>query len=59
MPETTQFDNLNAENLHELAAQIKQWGEDLGFQQVAIVNPNLDEASQRLRLWLDKAIKAV
>ena len=55
MPETTQFDNLNAETLHELAAQIKQWGEDLGFQQVAIVNPNLDEASQRLRLWLDNS----
>ena len=55
MPETKQFDNLDSQSLQELATNIKYWGEDLGFQQVAIVKPNLDEASQRLRLWLDNS----
>ena len=55
MPETTQFDNLDAASLQQLATNIKHWGKDLGFQQVAIVKPNLDEASQRLRLWLDNS----
>ena len=53
MPETKHFDNLDPQSLQQLAEDIKNWGEDLGFQQVAIVKPNLDEASQRLRLWLD------
>ena len=53
MPETKHFDNLDPQSLQQLADNIKNWGEDLGFQQVAIVKPNLDEASQRLRLWLD------
>ena len=55
MPETKQFDNLDSQSLQELATNIKHWGEGLGFQQVAIVKPNLDEASQRLRLWLDNS----
>ena len=53
MSETNQFDNLDKKALKDLAEKIKSWGESLGFQQVAIVKPNLDEASQRLRLWLD------
>ena len=55
MPETKQPDNLDKAFLQELANNIKYWGESLGFQQVAIVKPNLDKASQRLRLWLDKS----
>jgi len=55
MLETIQPDNLDPESLQELANNIKHWGESLGFQQVAIVKPNLDEASQRLRLWLDNS----
>ncbi|MCS5587645.1 MAG: tRNA epoxyqueuosine(34) reductase QueG [Porticoccaceae bacterium] len=53
MSETDQFDNLDPKTLEDLAQKIKLWGESLGFQQVAIVKPNLDRASQRLRLWLD------
>jgi epoxyqueuosine reductase len=55
MPETKQFNNLDEQTLQQLATNIKYWGQDLGFQQVAIVKPNLDEASQRLRLWLDNS----
>jgi epoxyqueuosine reductase len=55
MPETKQFNNLDEQSLQQLATNIKYWGQDLGFQQVAIVKPNLDEASQRLRLWLDNS----
>ena len=36
-----------------LAAQIKGWGRELGFQQVAITDIDLDQASQRLQQWLD------
>ncbi|MDM3871557.1 tRNA epoxyqueuosine(34) reductase QueG [Porticoccus sp. W117] len=38
----------------ELAQQIKTWGQELGFQQVAITDVDLSEAGQRLRDWLDK-----
>jgi epoxyqueuosine reductase len=55
MLETTKYDNLDALSLQELANNIKDWGEGLGFQEVAIVKPDLDEASQRLRLWLDNS----
>lgn len=55
MLETTENDNLDSQSLHQLADNIKDWGMDLGFQQVAIVKPNLDEASQRLRIWLNNS----
>ena len=37
-----------------LAQQIKQWGLDLGFQQVGISDTALDEAEQHLQHWLAK-----
>ena len=38
----------------ELAQQIKIWGRELGFQQVAITDIQLDQAAERLNTWLDK-----
>lgn len=37
----------------KLAADIKRWGQDLGFQQVGITNTQLDEAEVHLMTWLD------
>lgn len=39
---------------HHLARQIKTWGRELGFQQVAITDTHLDKAADRLNQWLDK-----
>ena len=52
MLETTENDNLDSQSLHQLADNIKDWGMDLGFQQVAIVEPDLNQASARLNKWL-------
>ncbi|WP_419964465.1 tRNA epoxyqueuosine(34) reductase QueG [Pantoea vagans] len=41
-------------DLHELAQQIKQWGLDLGFQQVGITDTDLSAEEPRLQEWLDK-----
>ncbi len=38
----------------QLAQTIKQWGQELGFQQVGIADRNLKQASQQLQVWLDK-----
>lgn len=40
--------------MHELAAQIKQWGVDLGFQQIGITNTDLSHYEQRFHDWLAK-----
>ena len=40
-------------SLHELAIKIKNWGADLGFQQVAIIRPDLSEASKNLQKWIN------
>ncbi len=37
----------------KLAADIKLWGQALGFQQVGITNTRLDEAEAHLMAWLD------
>jgi len=37
----------------QLAQQIKQWGNDLGFQQVAITDTELNVAGDRLNKWLE------
>ena len=42
----------NPENLANLAAQIKQWGQDLGFQQVGITDTDLSQAETYLDNWL-------
>lgn len=45
------------EKLADLAKNIKAWGETLGFQQVAISKPNLQQASERLLQWLEKGFQ--
>ncbi|MFQ6004112.1 MAG: tRNA epoxyqueuosine(34) reductase QueG [Woeseia sp.] len=39
-------------DLHKLAAHIKEWGEELGFQQIGISDIDLEQADQRLTQWL-------
>lgn len=41
-------------NLQQLAQQIKQWGRDLGFQQVGISNTDLRAEESKLQTWLEK-----
>ncbi|WP_394753866.1 tRNA epoxyqueuosine(34) reductase QueG [Crenothrix sp.] len=45
--------DLTTHNNH-LAEQIKQWGLELGFQQVGIADTNLSDAEQHLQRWLAK-----
>ena len=44
----------NINDLELLATKIKSWGNDLGFQKISIVKPNLDRASHKLKIWLDR-----
>ncbi|MCK0537503.1 tRNA epoxyqueuosine(34) reductase QueG [Alcanivorax quisquiliarum] len=37
----------------ELAAQIRQWGQELGFQQVGIADTDLTHAEAQLHAWLE------
>lgn len=41
-------------DLIKLAADIKRWGRELGFQQVGIADINLTDAEVRLQQWLEK-----
>ncbi len=41
-------------NLNQLAADIKVWGSELGFQQVGITDIDLGDAEARLQAWLAK-----
>lgn len=41
-------------NFQQLAEQIKQWGSDLGFQQIGITDTDLSEAKKHLVAWLQK-----
>lgn len=41
-------------DLAQLARQIKDWGNELGFQQVGITDTNLSEAERQLMAWLDQ-----
>ncbi len=43
----------NDNQMHELANRIRQWGKELGFQQVAITDTRLDEAAATLQAWLE------
>ena len=52
MPDNPSTQHLTAQQLEQLAEQIKDWGASLGFQQVAIVEPDLQKASERLKQWL-------
>ncbi|MDD1612771.1 MAG: tRNA epoxyqueuosine(34) reductase QueG [Methylococcaceae bacterium] len=42
------------EQMQRLATRIKQWGMELGFQQVGIADTDLDQAEQHLTAWLGK-----
>ncbi len=44
--------------MHELPQQIKQWGYELGFQQVGITDTRLQLAEQRLDEWLAQGYHA-
>ncbi len=44
--------------INELSQQIKQWGMDLGFQQVGITDTHLQQAEQRLASWLAQGYHA-
>lgn len=41
-------------DLQQLAEQIKQWGRDLGFQQVGICDTDLSAEEPKLQAWLNK-----
>ena len=45
---------LSDENLTILATSIKQWGKQLGFQQIGISDLSLDKHRQHYLEWLDK-----
>jgi epoxyqueuosine reductase len=47
---------LGSERLAELAARIKSWGAELGFQQVGICDTELGEHEQRLEQWLQEGL---
>ena len=44
---------LSPTGLAELAAQIRVWGVELGFQQIGIADADLSDAEPRLLEWLD------
>ena len=44
--------DVDSPTMENLAKKIKAWGESLGFQQVAIVEPDLSQASEHLNKWL-------
>lgn len=46
----------SAAQLAALAADIKRWGQELGFQQLGITGIRLAQDEQRLRDWLDKGM---
>jgi epoxyqueuosine reductase len=52
---TVEFHSKDSEQpLLELAAQIKQWGAELGFSGVGISDVDVGAASERMRAWLDQ-----
>jgi epoxyqueuosine reductase len=45
--------DFSADDAEQLARVIKQWGEELGFQQIGIADCDLSLAEQRFKRWLD------
>ncbi|MDO9169190.1 MAG: tRNA epoxyqueuosine(34) reductase QueG [Methylobacter sp.] len=45
--------DISSQKMASLALQIKQWGLELGFQQVGITDTDLPEAEAHLENWLD------
>jgi epoxyqueuosine reductase len=46
------MDTSNRQKMASLALQIKQWGQELGFQQVGIADTHLEDAEIHLNNWL-------
>ena len=42
------------DDLEQLAADIKRWGRELGFQQLGISDTDLTLAEKKLEQWLPK-----
>ena len=53
-----QQDPANSLDLTTLAADIKRWGRELGFQQVGITDTDLGEHPAHLAKWLDEGYQA-
>jgi len=49
--------DVDSQTMENLAKKIKAWGESLGFQQVAIVEPDLSQASEHLNKWLADGVQ--
>ena len=45
---------LSPKNLEQLAQNIKEWGQALGFQQIGICDTDISQHEQYLQAWLDK-----
>ena len=41
-------------DLHDLTQKIKQWGRELGFQQIGITDTLMPEHEEKLQQWLAK-----
>jgi len=48
------METTSKQDMSRLALQIKQWGQELGFQQTGISDVNLSEAEAHLQHWLAK-----
>ena len=46
--------DIPVKNLHQLNKQIRQWGAELGFQQIGITDTSLDKEEEYLANWLQK-----
>ena len=46
------MNEISTQEMANLALQIKQWGEELGFQQVGITDTDLADAEVHLQNWL-------
>lgn len=49
-----QCSSYNNEQLAKLAQQIKVWGQELGFQEIAITDTELEQAEETLSSWLEQ-----
>jgi epoxyqueuosine reductase len=48
------MNEISHQEMASLALQIKQWGQEQGFQQVGITDTDLSDAEVRLQNWLTK-----
>lgn len=51
---TESTSRLSVDELQQLAAEIKLWGRELGFQQLGITDVDLGQHRQHLQQWLEK-----